>query len=123
MLAQVVLVKEMLLHSICARIEQHCMQIHKSDFFHHYGVMHCVYRILSSCERTMAEYHNSGNIFSCLAVKGLDDDFTCLFFILTNDLRFRHRARTRNVTVEVITVCRSHGRDALTGLGKCRCPA
>ena len=38
MLAQVVLVKEMLLHSICARIEQHCMQIHKSDFFHHYGV-------------------------------------------------------------------------------------
>ena len=44
-LAQVVLVEKLLLHSACCGGDGQCMEVHECDFLQHHGIVDCLVRV------------------------------------------------------------------------------
>ena len=125
MFAEIVLIQQFLLHSGKARGQGHSVEIHKSALLQYYGIVNGVERIGSPGKGAVAVYQHRRDLswvqFSI--PKGLNNDIPCLQLIASSNLFRRHFSGARNFTLEVITLGRSQGRDALSCLGKAGGPA
>ncbi len=71
MLAQIMLIEELLLHIIRFAVKDERIDVHRRNFFHNDGVMNCFHRIFSPHKRTVAVHKNPGDRFGIPVPKGL----------------------------------------------------
>lgn len=113
-LAQVMLIKKLLLHSVCTKGERFGVKCHKSKLLQYHTVVNSGMGILSPGERTMTVYKNSGNVVGGEVVKCFDDHISSFFFVLSGDFFGCHFAGAWNFAIEVIGVSGAVGRDTAT---------
>ena len=123
MLAQVVLIEQLLLHCAAVRAELQRMEIHEGDLLQNDRIVHGVFGIGSPGERAVAVDQHGGDSLGGLARERLDDDLAGLLLIFARDLLRRHWTGAGDLTIEVVALRRAHGDDADARLRKARCPA
>ena len=117
------LVQQSLLHIAVRWIEHECVPIHESDFLQDHCVMNSFHRIFAPGKGTVRIYQNSRDGSGILVFECFDNYVSGLFFIFTIDFFIGHRPGAGDIPIEVIALCRAHGRNAVPGLREGRCPA
>ena len=126
MLALEVLIQQYLLHRLCTSILQHhTHKCHSGALLHHNGIMHCLKRILSPAERSMAVYQHPRHTvwINIFLLEGLHDYMSGFQLIFSMDFRLTHLSCTGDISIKIIRLRRSQRRDRFTCLCKCRSPA
>ena len=112
MLAQVVLVEKLLLHSSGSGSYRQRVVVHERDFLQHHGVVHSFVRVLAPGERTVALYENRRNAHRVNSVERFNYDLVGLLFVLAADLLRGHRPGAGDLAVEVVALGGAHRLNA-----------
>ena len=102
MLAEVMLVVQLLLHPGLVLAELERMEVHERDLFEDDRVMNGLVRILAPREGAMAVDEDGWNRRRILARERLDDHVAGLLFLFARCFFRGHFARTGNLSVEVV---------------------
>ena len=84
--------------------------------------MYCIEWICSPSKRSMAMYEYCRYIIWFFVFKCLYDDISCFQFILSSNFFFAHLSCTWYLTIEVVSMCRSHRFYTYPSLSKANCP-
>ena len=88
--AEVMLIQQLLLHTCLRGVELERMEVHKRNFFQNNGVMNRLVCILAPGERAMAVNEDGGNCRRVFAMERLDDHIASLFFIFACNFLLGH---------------------------------
>ena len=110
-LAQVMLVKKLLLHSACCR--GYCLRviIHERDLFENDRIVYRLMSVLSPSERTVIFYENGRNSHRVDTHERFDYDISRFLFMFAAYLLRRHCAGAGDPAVKVVALSCSHGPD------------
>ena len=111
------LVKQFLLHTFLSGRKRLGVEGHKSQFFQHNRIVHRLHGIFSPGERPMAMDQHRRNLIGRQIAEGLHDHIAGFFFVLAMDFFRCHLSCTGDLSIEIITVGRTVGRNAPPGLG------
>ena len=117
-LAQVVLVEKLLLHSACCGGDGQRVVVHERDFLQDYGIVDCFVRVLAPGERTVALYENRRNAHRVNSVERFNYNLAGLLFVLATDLLRGHSPGAGDLAVEVVALGGAHRLDSYSCLRK-----
>lgn len=108
--AEVMLIQQLLLHTCLRGVELERMEVHKRNFFQNNGVMNRLVCILAPGERAVAVNEDGGNCRRVFAMERLDNHIASLFFIFAcNFLRghFVHEMTTSKPAHSAASTCKA----------------
>ena len=116
-------IKQFLLHGRYAWAKQHCMKIHKSNFFQYNCVMNRIDRVSPPCKWAMTMYQHCRDSLRIFTGKSFNDNVAGFGFIIAFDFGFCHQPGTWNAAIKIITLGCAKCRNHTASLCKCCCPA
>ena len=124
MLTQEMLIKQHLRHAVTVTRKQLRMECHHCNFLKDHRVMNGIKTVRAPRERPMVLDQHGRDIVRIqpILLKAFNGNYTCIVLVGPIDLFRRHGARTGNLTVEVVTLRRAIGTDALSSLREDRSP-
>ena len=108
--AEVMLIQQLLLHTCLRGVELERMEVHKRNFFQNNGVMNRLVYILAPGERAMAVNEDGGNCRRGFAMERLDDHIASLFFIFACNFllgHFVHEMTTSKPAHSAASTCKA----------------
>ena len=113
MLSEVVLILDILRSRLNVLVDDLGPEGHLCYFLENNCVMNSLVAVLSPCERSVVSAKNTRNclIVDAALVEFLTDDNTRVKLVLAFDLLCRERSGTRDISVEIVSVCSSVARN------------
>lgn len=112
MLAQIVLVEQLLLHNRKLWRELAREQAHIGALFQHHGIVNRIGRVFTPGERAVGvdQHRRDLHRAEIALLESFDDHFTRLVFVFPGNFCRGHQARAGNGSVEIVRVCGTPGR-------------
>ena len=123
MLAEIVLIQQLLLHPPGRGGQHHRVPVHKRHFFQHYCVVDRLHGVLAPGEGTVAVHQHRRDIQGVDTLEGLDNDAARLPLVFPGDFIRGHLSGAGDIPIEIVPLGGAHGRDVSARLGKGGGPA